>query len=197
MSDPSETIDFSSLTTVSRKIVYPIAPEGIHNKCLVSKVVVALSTHPKALPGSYVVSFHIQLPTEYQGTDDKPHHHKAFSKRFMLTPNKEAGLDKFCSSLTGVSLLEAKVVTPLGAGQFNWKEMKSFENMECDVVIKHNRSGDRTYANIDSVFTSAEQKKANLALCPPQDAQSEMPPPMKGTEEEVPPSMKKEEEEVL
>ena len=162
----SDELSFDDLVTTPKNSQYPLAPQGLMAGATCTKIQAQVSTYPNAGPDDKVVSLWWELEKSYTGDDGQERKHKVFSKRYSLFFGPKAGLNQLCIDLTGKSLIEAGVATKTPDGRISWKNLPAFEGMMADLVIKHVPGKDRTFANIASYLTSAEQKKYNQNFLP-------------------------------
>jgi len=196
MDELEQTIeDVNGSVTIEREVPkYDLVPQGMH-KATCCESVLKESTHPKSLPGTMVLKLTFQLETKYTFNDEEKHF-LVWSKPFGLYFGAKAGLHQCFKSLTGNVpdiLLNKETFTKNGKKftreVFNYQ---CFVGMNCEVLMKHNKSedGTMTFANIAEYIASEDQQAFNFALAQGEDA----PEPKKEEPKEEPKKEEKKEE---
>lgn len=146
---------------------YPIPDQGVH-KAVCTKAELKENPFPDADPQDLIVKLWWRLDSEYEGDDGESRNYMVFSRPFSRRFSPKANLSKLCRDLTGQEPWVQRTEVKEGGKTYDEYEFDHtcFENMECDIVVKHNESKGRVYANTESYITSAEQKKNNCALLP-------------------------------
>lgn len=116
---------------------FPLAPDGLHSAVIVDAVDLGQQESPWGAKHKLSLVFETQLQDE-EGS------HYILAKRYTWSLHEKSSLRKDLERLLGKKFTSEELLSGVN--------LEDYIGMSCQVLVVHNETDDRTYANIESIL---------------------------------------------
>lgn len=117
---------------------YPLCPDGLHSAVIVDAVDLGNQESPWGAKHKLSLVFETQL-------QDEEGNHYILAKRYTWSLHEKSSLRKDLERLLGKKFTQEELLAGIDLEEV-------LINMSCQILVVHNETDDRTYANIESIL---------------------------------------------